>query len=57
MSCHTLCPIFVARLRTSTRMLTVLRPLPVMPKYPGRVGITIEGENEKTKGEDVRRTA
>jgi hypothetical protein len=57
MSCHTLCPIFVARLRTSTRMSTVLRPLPVMPKYPGCVGITIEGENEKTKGEDVRRTA
>jgi hypothetical protein len=57
MSCHTLCPISVARLGSSTRMSTVLCPLPVIPKYPGPIGITIEGENERTKEEDVRRTA
>jgi len=38
-----------------TRVSTAVPyPLPIIPKYPGpAAGITIEGDNERTKEEDV----
>lgn len=45
-------------LELSMRMSTAVPyPLPVIPKYPGPAGITIKGDDERIKEEDVRGTA
>jgi hypothetical protein len=42
----------------STRVSTAIPyPLPIIPKYPRPAGITIEGDNKRTRKEDIRRTA